>query len=125
MSNLGSPSRRRMLATLAGLGATALLPPLASAAAMTQEKRRRIDVHFHFLPPPYMTEEHERLASFTHGGMTPDKLTHWSPQQGLDVMDANGIETAVGSISTPGRLVRRRGGGAAPVARMERVRRRR
>ena len=62
----------------------------------------RIDIHHHFLPQPYMKEEHERIAGYAHGNMTADRLLSWTARQALDMMDANGIDFAVGSVSTPG-----------------------
>ncbi|HXQ51709.1 MAG TPA: amidohydrolase family protein [Stellaceae bacterium] len=62
----------------------------------------RIDVHHHFLPQRYMAEEHARVAGYTHGNMSADRLLHWTPEQALEVMDQHGIEVAIGSGSTPG-----------------------
>ena len=90
-------SRRHMLATLGGVAASALLPGIASTA----EPVHRIDVHHHFLPQPYMKEEHERLASYTHSAPA-SALLSWNPQKSLEDMDANGIAMSFGSISTPG-----------------------
>jgi predicted TIM-barrel fold metal-dependent hydrolase len=69
---------------------------------MPQSPPGRIDIHHHFLPQRYMSEEHERIAGYTHGGMSTERLLHWTPEQALEVMDANGIGFAVGSVSTPG-----------------------
>ncbi|HXQ51708.1 MAG TPA: amidohydrolase family protein [Stellaceae bacterium] len=91
-------SRRAMLA---GLGASALLPGAPQAAEEKHApKRRRIDVHHHFLPQAYMKEEHDRISNFNHN--LGELALTWTPQNALDVMDANGIEIAVGSSSTPG-----------------------
>ena len=96
-------SRRQAIAALAVAGAGALLPTrLRAAAPAAAGGKRRIDMHHHFLPQHYMAEEHERLANYTHGGMTADRLLHWTPEQSLEVMDQNGIAVAVASISTPG-----------------------
>jgi len=94
-------SRRDVLAAVAGIAGAAALPGLAEAQA-AQVKRRRIDMHAHFLPPKYIQEEHERNSSYTHGSMPPTALASWSPQKALDEMDQNGIATAIASISTPG-----------------------
>jgi predicted TIM-barrel fold metal-dependent hydrolase len=60
----------------------------------------RIDVHHHFLPPAHVAQESRRVKN-AHA--TPqERLANWSPQQALDVMDANGISFAIASISTPG-----------------------
>ena len=61
---------------------------------------KRIDVHHHFLPPQYMREEHERLK-FGHN-LAPGQMLSWTPSQSLEVMDQNGIATAIVSITTPG-----------------------
>jgi hypothetical protein len=60
----------------------------------------RIDVHHHFLPPDHMSREAER-ARGAHA-MGRDALLSWTPRKALDIMDANGIRTAIASISTPG-----------------------
>jgi len=89
---------------LKGLAATALAaasPALAQAPAVKPAPGKRIDVHHHFLPPQYMKEEHERL-NFGHGGISASQMLAWSPSQSLEVMDQNGIATAVVSITTPG-----------------------
>jgi len=94
--------RRQFLAS--GLAAVAALPARrASAQAPAEQKRpaRRIDVHHHFLPPQYMKEEHERL-NFAHGAVSTNQLLSWTPSQSLQAMDANGIATAIVSVSTPG-----------------------
>ncbi len=69
---------------------------------MSEGKPHRIDIHHHFLPQRYMAEEHARIAGYTHGNMTADRLMSWTPRQALDMMDANGIAFAIGSVSTPG-----------------------
>jgi 6-methylsalicylate decarboxylase len=93
----GSLSRRQLLAGLAGVAATSLWP----AGGGTVELGHRIDVHHHFLPQKYMAEEHERIVGVTHN-LSGNALLKWTPQQALDEMDANGIRTAIASISTPG-----------------------
>ncbi len=60
----------------------------------------RIDVHHHFLPPGHMAEEAKRVEG-AHA-MPRGKLLSWTPRHAIDIMDANGIETAIASISTPG-----------------------
>ncbi len=99
--------RRRFLAT--GLAAAAALsarrsfaqaPPMP-APAVKPATARRIDVHHHLLPPQYMKEEHERI-SFKHGAVSTNQLLSWTPRQSLEVMDQNGIATAIVSVTTPG-----------------------
>jgi 6-methylsalicylate decarboxylase len=93
--------RRRFLKGLAA----AAVSPASRAFAQTPEERpasgKRIDVHHHFLPPQYMQEEHARL-NFAHGAISASQMLSWTPSQSLEVMDQNGIATAIVSISTPG-----------------------
>jgi predicted TIM-barrel fold metal-dependent hydrolase len=58
---------------------------------------RRIDVHFHLIPPFY------RDAVYEAGrGPAIGKYPDWTPQIALDVMDAHGIELALTSLAQPG-----------------------
>jgi 6-methylsalicylate decarboxylase len=58
---------------------------------------RRIDVHFHIIPPFYRDAAYE-AGSGPALGRYPD----WSPELALDVMDESGIELAITSVSQPG-----------------------
>jgi predicted TIM-barrel fold metal-dependent hydrolase len=92
--------RRRFMA--GGLAAAAALSTRTATAQDAGAKApRRIDVHHHFLPPQYMKEEHERI-NFGHDSVPTNQLLAWSPSQSLDIMDKNGIATAIVSITTPG-----------------------
>jgi predicted TIM-barrel fold metal-dependent hydrolase len=95
--------RRRFLASgMAAAAATTLAAPRVFAQApATKPPAKRIDIHHHFLPPEYMKEEHERI-NFTHGNVSSNQMMAWSPSQSLEVMDANGIATAIVSQTTPG-----------------------
>lgn len=58
---------------------------------------RRIDVHFHHIPPFYA----EAVYAAGRGpaiGRYPD----WTPERALDVMERFGIETALTSLAQPG-----------------------
>src|SRR5580658_10392199 len=93
--------RRQFLA--GGLAAATTLPArrvLAQAPAV-MPAAKRIDVHHHFLPPQYMKEEHERI-NFGHDSVATNQLLSWSPSQSIEIMDRNGIATAIASITTPG-----------------------
>src|SRR3984893_10488452 len=93
--------RRRFLR---GLAAAAMVPAsraFAQAPAVKPATGKRIDVHHHFMPPPYMKEEHERL-NFGHGGISASTMLSWPPSQSLEVMEQNGVATAIVSITTPG-----------------------
>jgi len=58
---------------------------------------RRIDVHFHLIPPFY------REAVYAAGrGPAIGKYPDWTPALALDVMDAHGIEVALTSLAQPG-----------------------
>src|SRR5260370_25304216 len=91
--------RRRFLtglgaATMAGAGPAFAQTPQAKSAG-----GRRIDVHHHFLPPAYMREEQERI-NFGHS-IPASQMRAWSVTESLDVMDQNGIATAIVSVTTP------------------------
>jgi predicted TIM-barrel fold metal-dependent hydrolase len=93
--------RREFIAT--GLAAAAALPARRALAQAAVQKPavKRIDVHHHFLPPQYMKEEHERI-NFGHGGVSTSQMLSWTPSQSLEIMDSNGVATAIVSITTPG-----------------------
>src|SRR3974377_1345841 len=58
---------------------------------------RRIDVHFHHIPPFY------REAVYAAGrGPAIGRYPEWTPQLALDLMDAHGIEVALTSLAQPG-----------------------
>ena len=101
-----SAARRRAMtgafACVTAAAAPARVFAQAAAPAPTTAKpvARRIDVHHHFLPPKYMAEEHERL-NMSHS-LAANAMLSWTAQKALETMDANGIETAIASISTPG-----------------------
>src|SRR2546425_2879861 len=57
----------------------------------------RIDVHFHAFPPDYR-------AAAVSSGATPlvGKFPDWSVDLALKMMDANGIQTGIMSVTYPG-----------------------
>src|SRR5260370_42311595 len=58
---------------------------------------RRIDVHFHRIPPFY------REAVYAAGrGPALGKYPEWTPELALDLMGAHGIEVALTSLAQPG-----------------------
>ena len=71
---------------------------MESAAEKLQLPYRRIDVHHHFFPPAYKAEAARRGITEEAGVRIPG----WTVGSSLGVMDANGIETAVLSLSAPG-----------------------
>jgi len=93
-------SRRVFLAS--GGAAAALFAGSASLAAGADPtfRTRRIDVHHHLLPPPYVDLMGDALRK-----QAPDfafVLQQWSPARSLEAMDGAGIATAITSLSTPG-----------------------
>jgi predicted TIM-barrel fold metal-dependent hydrolase len=96
----GCLPRRKFLAS--GLAAATALAASAVHAqtAAPKAQGKRIDVHHHFLPPQYMKEEHERI-NFGHN-LGASTLLSWTPSQSLEVLDQNGIATAIVSQTTPG-----------------------
>src|SRR5262245_19440195 len=61
------------------------------------ESTRRIDVHFHLIPPFY------REAVYSAGrGPAVGRYPEWTPQLALELMDAHGIEVALTSLAQPG-----------------------
>ena len=58
---------------------------------------RRIDVHFHHIPPFYSE------AVYAAGrGPAIGRYPEWTPQLALELMDAHGIEVALTSLAQPG-----------------------
>jgi predicted TIM-barrel fold metal-dependent hydrolase len=58
---------------------------------------RRIDVHFHLIPPFY------REAVYDAGrGPAIGKYPDWTPELALELMDTHGIEVALTSLAQPG-----------------------
>jgi len=60
-----------------------------------------IDVHHHFIPPFYFSENRERIAAAAGGRMHP-AYASWTPEQTLAAMDKQSVATAVLSLTTPG-----------------------
>ena len=85
-------SRRNLLVGLAGIGASALLPGVATA----KTNPRRIDVHHH-TEPRFLLERTRAgiLASSPYGS----DVVAWTPERSLEQMDRWGIATAI--LSNP------------------------
>ena len=91
-------SRRGFIAAAAGFAASAVAPPRDARAAPevpAQTPPFRIDVHHHLTPPDYLTAVHGHLT-------VPAPAANWSLQKTLDDMAADGVATAILSVSTPG-----------------------
>jgi predicted TIM-barrel fold metal-dependent hydrolase len=92
-------SRRQVLASMAALAASAVVP--AAGARAQAAPARIVDTHHHFFPPPYL----EPLKAWNDNaglpGQTPIQRA-WTVARAIDDMDRNNVATAVLSISTPG-----------------------
>jgi predicted TIM-barrel fold metal-dependent hydrolase len=60
--------------------------------------RGGIDIHHHFLPPFFV----EALTQSGHPAAAGAEALAWSPQKSVAMMDEQGIETAIVSLSLPG-----------------------
>src|SRR5690242_5080620 len=90
------PSRREVLRALATVAISS--PALAAPEKVpTNKPVKKIDTHHHFFPKVYVDAVGmEMLASVMPNGKAPT----WSPQGALAMMDANGIQEGILSISS-------------------------
>lgn len=58
----------------------------------------RIDVHHHIVPPEYVAA----LTAIGVKGGGGIEFPHWDPQRSMNMMDRQGIATAITSLSAPG-----------------------
>lgn len=65
---------------------------------MTVRQPRRIDVHHHAIPPAFAQTMRDQGLSLVAGAPLPQ----WTAQRSLDLMNMQGIETALLSLSAPG-----------------------
>lgn len=63
--------------------------------------RGLIDVHHHFIPPFYFSENSDRIAAAAGGRMHPGYAS-WTVDQAIAAMDKHSVATAVLSLTTPG-----------------------
>ncbi|HBN9689349.1 MULTISPECIES: amidohydrolase family protein [Pseudomonas] len=61
-------------------------------------KQGRIDVHHHVIPPAFVATMQAKGIEKVAGAPLPK----WEPEKSIAVMDANGIQTAITSLSAPG-----------------------
>lgn len=61
-------------------------------------KQGRIDVHHHVIPPAFVATMQAKGIEKVAGAPLPK----WAPEKSIAVMDANGIQTAITSLSAPG-----------------------
>src|SRR5438874_396560 len=65
--------------------------------SMSRSSPRRIDFHFHLIPPFYQDAVYAAGA-----GPAIGRYPDWSAERALELMDANGIGVAVTSLAQPG-----------------------
>src|SRR5215831_20780523 len=96
---MSSSSRRQFLTTLAAFGASTVLPARALVAQRAAKSTRPglIDVHHHVFPPDFV-----KSTLATYIPQNKALVTEWTPEKAIAEMDASGIATAIGSITTPG-----------------------
>jgi predicted TIM-barrel fold metal-dependent hydrolase len=96
-------SRREFLATLAGLSLATITPvqQLIAQKSGSVSVRGLIDVHHHFVPRFYFSDNSERIAAAAGGRMHP-AYASWTSGQTIEAMDKYGVATAVLSLTTPG-----------------------
>jgi 6-methylsalicylate decarboxylase len=86
----------------AGLGALSCssVGRFVSAFAQTPvvAKTSLIDVHHHFVPPFYLSENRDRIVAAGGGRINPAYLS-WTPEQSLAAMEKHGVATSVLSLS--------------------------
>lgn len=61
-------------------------------------KQGRIDVHHHLIPPAFVKVMEDKGIDKVGG----TKLPQWTAEKSIEVMDTNGIQTAILSLSAPG-----------------------
>jgi predicted TIM-barrel fold metal-dependent hydrolase len=70
-----------------------MLPMLARADDELDPAPRRVDVHHHFFPPPWLAH-----AETQKPGPAP-MMRDWSPARVIEHMDKSGVATAIASLS--------------------------
>ncbi|HTS42394.1 MAG TPA: amidohydrolase family protein [Xanthobacteraceae bacterium] len=91
-------SRRQFLM---GFGAASAATILPAPALRAQPAKTLIDTHHHFYPPSYLAQQKEWEGK-RHIPAYPG-VFDWTPARDIEMMDKNGIRTAVVSLaSTPG-----------------------
>jgi 6-methylsalicylate decarboxylase len=94
----GNVSRRQFLTGIGAAGAATIFP---APAVRSQPASELIDTHHHFYPPSYQQtwkewEAARKIPAFPG-------VFDWTPAKSVELMDKNGIRTAVVSLaSTPG-----------------------
>jgi predicted TIM-barrel fold metal-dependent hydrolase len=94
-SDARGPSRREFLTAITAVGIGTILPRAALIAQVPAAgaKPRLIDVHHHVFPPAFLAATPDALPAWN---------PEWTPQKALAEMDANGVATAIASVTAPG-----------------------
>jgi len=71
----------------------------AQEPSTSSNQARIIDVHYHILPPKYVTVARDRLLSFAPNFVS---VLEWTPARSLEQMDKFGVTLAMTSLSNPG-----------------------
>jgi predicted TIM-barrel fold metal-dependent hydrolase len=85
-------SRRKFLHLMAAAGVGAMLPAaslFSQNGSAPAAGKGRIDVHHHLLPPFYVKIMQPDIIA------SGRPLQAWSPEMSLDIMDKNGVATAI------------------------------
>jgi len=93
-------TRRGFVGMLAATGVGVALSP-CSFAQSDAPGPRMVDTHHHIFPPNFTKWNLKRMTddSPTFPGSF---YTNWTPRYSLDQMDKNGVQTAIGSVTSPG-----------------------
>ena len=93
--------RRTILKILAASGAIGMTASSQASSPLPEQACPcgRIDVHSHYLPPPYRRALQDAGLVRLDGGMP---VPAWSAEAHLQMMQAHGISTSVLSVSSPG-----------------------
>jgi predicted TIM-barrel fold metal-dependent hydrolase len=60
----------------------------------------RVDTHHHFFPPAYLAAHRGEISGIA--AEFAAQVLDWTPQKSLEVMDRDGVATAIASLSSPG-----------------------
>jgi len=98
-------SRRDFTTRLATAGAGAMIAVSRSPAQSSAASPQIIDVHHHFMAPEVekviATKMNQNSTYYTNF-ITLNQWRNWSPASDVEIMDKQGVQTALLSVTTPG-----------------------